>query len=94
MLLTHPGVSMAAVVGVPHASHGEEVKAFVVRVQGTALAEAELIAWCKQNMAAYKYPRTVEFRDSLPMTATGKILKRELTGAAGAENTQPAGARQ
>jgi long-chain acyl-CoA synthetase len=83
VLLTHPEVSLAAVVGVPHHSHGEEVKAFVVRVPGAALTEGELIAWCKQNMAAYKYPRIVEFRDSLPMTATGKILKRELAGPAG-----------
>ncbi len=77
-LLTHPEVGLAAVVGVPHEQHGEEVKAFVVRVPGAALTEAELIAWCRQNMAAYKYPRLVEFRDSLPLTATGKILKREL----------------
>jgi long-chain acyl-CoA synthetase len=78
VLLTHPGVSLAAVVGVPHPSHGEEVKAFVVRTPGATITEAELIAWCKRNMAAYKYPRIVEFRHSLPMTATGKILKREL----------------
>ncbi len=79
VLLTHPEVSLAAVVGVPHDSHGEEVKAFVIRRPGAALTEAELVAWCRQNMAAYKYPRMVEFRDRLPMTATGKILKRELT---------------
>jgi long-chain acyl-CoA synthetase len=85
--------SATAVVGVPHPSHGEEVKAFVVRVSGAGLTEAELIAWCKQNMAAYKYPRIVEFRDSLPMTATGKILKRELARAAGADEARPAGAR-
>jgi long-chain acyl-CoA synthetase len=84
VLLTHPGVSLAAVVGVPHHSHGEEVKAFVVRAPGAALTEEALIAWCQQNMAAYKYPRIVEFRDSLPMTATGKILKRELAAPAGA----------
>src|SRR5262249_3526662 len=93
VLLTHPGVSLVAVVGVPHASHGEEVKAFVVRIPGAPLTEDELIAWCKQNMAAYKYPRIVEFRDTLPMTATGKILKRELARAAGADGIQPAGAR-
>jgi len=78
VLLTHPGVSLAAVVGVPHATHGEEVKAFVVRAPGATLTEAELVAWCKRTMAAYKYPRIVEFTDGLPMTATGKVLKREL----------------
>jgi long-chain acyl-CoA synthetase len=78
VLIAHPEVSLAAVVGVPHASHGEEVKAFVVRVPGATLTEEDLIGWCKQQMAAYKYPRIVEFRENLPMNATGKILKREL----------------
>jgi long-chain acyl-CoA synthetase len=78
VIITHPDVSLAAVVGVPHASHGEEVKAFVIRTPGATLTEAELVAWCKQNMAGYKYPRIVEFRTEFPMTATGKILKREL----------------
>jgi long-chain acyl-CoA synthetase len=84
VLLTHQAVSMAAVVGVPHASHGEEIKAFVVRAPGATVSEADLIAWCKQNMAAYKYPRIIEFRDALPLTATGKILKRELGAPAAA----------
>ncbi|MEU0987871.1 long-chain fatty acid--CoA ligase [Streptomyces sp. NPDC005953] len=79
MLLTHPEVSLVAVAGVPHPSHGEEVKAYVIRAPGATVTEDELIRWCKQNMAAYKYPRIVEFRDTLPMTATGKILKRELS---------------
>jgi long-chain acyl-CoA synthetase len=78
VLLTHPQVSQAAVVGIPHEVYGEEVKAFVVTAAGAALTEAELVAWCRQTMAAYKYPRTVEFRTSFPMTATGKVLKREL----------------
>jgi long-chain acyl-CoA synthetase len=77
-LMTHPAVSLAAVVGVPHDSHGEEVKAFVIRAAGASVSEDELVAWSKEVLAAYKYPRIVEFRDSLPMTATGKILKREL----------------
>jgi long-chain acyl-CoA synthetase len=78
VLMTHPEVSLAAVVGVPHESHGEEVKAFVILTAGAALTEDELIAWGKEQMASYKYPRLVTFVDSLPMTATGKILKREL----------------
>jgi long-chain acyl-CoA synthetase len=78
VLLTHPDVHMVAVVGVPHASHGEEIKAVVVRRVGATLTEEELVSWCKEQVAAYKYPRIVEFRESLPMTATGKILKRSL----------------
>jgi long-chain acyl-CoA synthetase len=78
VLMTHPDVSLAAVVGVPDESHGEEVKAFVILKEGATLTEEELVAWGKEQMAAYKYPRIVAFVESLPMTATGKILKREL----------------
>ena len=78
VLLTHPQVSLAAVIGVPDESHGEEIKAVVIRTDGATVTEDELIAWGKEQMAAYKYPRIVEFVDALPMTATGKILKREL----------------
>ncbi|MGW2344392.1 long-chain-fatty-acid--CoA ligase [Streptomyces sp. NPDC001661] len=78
VLLTHPGVSLAAVVGVPHPVHGEEVKAYVIPRHGTHLTEADLRSWCKNTMAAYKYPRLFEFREELPLTASGKILKREL----------------
>ena len=78
VLLTHDAVSLVAVVGVPHEALGEEVKAFVIKQPGAEVTEDELVAWCKEEMAAYKYPRVVEFRESLPMTATGKILKREL----------------
>jgi long-chain acyl-CoA synthetase len=79
VLMTHPAVSLAAVVGVAHPSHGEEIKAYVIKAPGAELTEDQLVEWAKDAMAAYKYPRIVEFRDSLPMTATGKILKRELT---------------
>ncbi|HEY5986724.1 MAG TPA: long-chain fatty acid--CoA ligase [Streptosporangiaceae bacterium] len=89
VLLTHPEVSLAAVIGVPHHTHGEEVKAYVVRAPGATISETDLIAWSKHNMAAYKYPRIVEFRDTLPMTATGKILKRELARAAAPVGAQP-----
>ena len=78
VMVTHPGVSLAAVLGVPDAENGEEIKAYVIRKPGATVTEAELKAWCKETMAAYKYPRMIEFRTSLPMTATGKILKREL----------------
>ena len=79
VLMTHEAVSLAAVIGVPHESHGEEIKAYVIRTEGATITEDELVAWAKEQMAAYKYPRIVEFVDTLPMTATGKILKRELS---------------
>jgi long-chain acyl-CoA synthetase len=78
VLMMHSSVSLAAVVGVPHDSHGEEVKAYVVLNSGAETTEQELLAWGKEQMAAYKYPRMVEFVTALPMTSTGKILKREL----------------
>jgi long-chain acyl-CoA synthetase len=77
--MTHEAVSLAAVVGVPDESHGEEIKAFVILEEGARITEDELRDWCKEQMANYKYPRIIEFPSSLPMTATGKILKRELT---------------
>ena len=79
VLMTHEAVSMAAVIGVPHESHGEEVKAFVIKNDGAEITEDELVAWCREQMASYKYPRVIEFSENLPMTATGKILKRELS---------------
>ncbi|MEE4492522.1 long-chain-fatty-acid--CoA ligase [Streptomyces sp. BE230] len=80
VLMSHPDVSLASVIGVPDARNGEEVRAFVVLEATALITETELIAWCKEQMAGYKYPRSVVFSSSLPMTATGKILKRELSG--------------
>ena len=77
-LMTHEAVSLCAVIGVPSDEFGEEIKAVIVKKDGKNVTENEIIEFCKANMASYKYPRFVEFRDSLPMTATGKILKREL----------------
>jgi long-chain acyl-CoA synthetase len=78
VLYSHPAVREAAVVGVPDAYRGETVKAVVSLRAGAVADAAELVAFCKARMAAYKYPRIVEFRDELPKTATGKILRREL----------------
>ncbi|MGW6697432.1 long-chain-fatty-acid--CoA ligase [Nocardia sp. NPDC055049] len=78
VIITHPAVSLVAVIGVEHPSLGEEVKAVVLKTVGDPTTEDELIAWGKEQFAAYKYPRIVEFRETLPMTSTGKILKREL----------------
>ncbi len=78
VLYAHPAVLEAAVIGVPHDSHGEEVKAVVAIKVGATLTKDDLIAYCKERLAAYKYPRMVEFVQALPKGPTGKILKREL----------------
>jgi long-chain acyl-CoA synthetase len=78
LLITHEAVSLVAVIGIPHQELGEEIKACIVLKENTAIAEADLIAWIKERVATYKYPRHIEFLASLPMSATGKILKKEL----------------
>ncbi|MEA2393027.1 MAG: long-chain acyl-CoA synthetase [Solirubrobacteraceae bacterium] len=77
-LYAHEAVREAAVVGVPDEYRGETVKAFVSLNPGASVDEATLIAFCKERMAAYKYPREIVFLDELPKTASGKILRREL----------------
>jgi long-chain acyl-CoA synthetase len=81
VLYGHSAVREAAVVGVPDEYRGETVKAYVSRKPGAAVTEEELIEFCKQQMAAYKYPRSIQFLDDLPKTTTGKILRRELRGS-------------
>lgn len=80
LMLNHPAVAQSAAVGVPDENRGESVKLFVVLkpdYEGR-VSEQEIIDWAKENMAAYKYPRHVEFRDSLPATGAGKVLRRLL----------------
>ncbi len=78
VLAEHPSVRESAVVGVPDEKRGETVKAFVSLKAGATATPEELIAHCKERMAAYKYPRSVVLMDELPKTVTGKILRREL----------------
>ncbi|MBI2314098.1 MAG: AMP-binding protein [Betaproteobacteria bacterium] len=78
VLMTHEAVAQVAVIGVPHATHGEEVKAVLVLKPGRTATPESIVTWAKARMAGYKYPRIVEIVEALPMTATGKILKREL----------------
>ncbi|MEU7559482.1 class I adenylate-forming enzyme family protein [Streptomyces eurythermus] len=78
VLYTHPAVREAAVVGVPDGYRGETVKAYISLRPGAEAAPGELAAYCKERLAAYKYPRQVEILPELPKTASGKILRREL----------------
>jgi long-chain acyl-CoA synthetase len=84
---------MAAVVGRPDLVHGEEIVAFVAPAAGAELTAEELIAWAREHIGAYKYPREVHFVDSLPLTTVGKIdrkvLRAQLVEAAGDGRAQP-----
>ena len=78
VIFSHPDVAEVAVIGVPSEKWGETIKALVVTTPGATLTEAELITYCKQKVAGYKAPTSVEFRDSLARTATGKLQKFKL----------------
>ncbi len=78
VLFEHPKVAMAAVIGVPDDRSGETVKAFIQVKAGETLTEEAVLDYCKENMAGYKRPRLVEFRDELPVSAVGKVLRRVL----------------
>jgi long-chain acyl-CoA synthetase len=78
VLLEHPKVLEAVSVGIGDDLRGEVLKAYVVPRQGETLTKADIIAWCRQKLANYKVPRLVEFRESLPKTIVGKVLRRAL----------------
>ncbi|WP_420367518.1 long-chain-fatty-acid--CoA ligase [Curtobacterium sp. L1-20] len=78
VLATHPEVAMAAVFGVPHDLHGQEVEAAVVLTTGATVTAEELVAFVAAEIAAFKYPRVVHLVDALPLGPSGKVLKREL----------------
>jgi acyl-CoA synthetase (AMP-forming)/AMP-acid ligase II len=78
IILTHPQVADVAIIGFPHETWGEAVKAIVVPQQGQDLTEQQLVDWCKEKMGKFKIPKQVVFTDAIPRTPTGKILKRVL----------------
>jgi long-chain acyl-CoA synthetase len=89
VLYQHPAVRESGVVGVPDPYRGETVKAFVSLKAGASVQPDELISFCKERMAAYKYPRQVEIVDEIPKTVTGKVLRRELRDKAMASSPGP-----
>ena len=78
ILFTHPKIALAAVVGVPDSKTGEKVKAFIQLKPGQTADEKEILDFCKKNMAGYKRPRSIEFRDEVPVSPVGKVLRRVL----------------
>jgi long-chain acyl-CoA synthetase len=89
VIALHPAVVECAAIGVPDAKSGEAVKVFVVR-RDPALTEAQLMEYCRQELTGYKKPRSIEFRDELPKSNVGKILRRELRDAEAAVRQQSA----
>ena len=88
-IASHPAVSEVAVAGIPDKLRGEAVKAWVVLQEGQVVSGAKIRAYCRERLAAYKVPKHVEFRDSLPKTMVGKVLRRELVREHIAEHDSP-----
>ena len=78
VLYQHPKIQDAATIGIPDEYRGETVKCFIVLNQGETLTEEELMIFCKDKLAAYKRPKLIEFRDELPKSVLGKIIRKEL----------------
>lgn len=87
-LLTHTAVATVGVVGKPDPLRTEIVKAYVVLKHGAQVSASELQDWVKERLASYSYPREIEFLEALPMTVTGKVIRRELKARAIAEDMQ------
>jgi long-chain acyl-CoA synthetase len=81
ILYTHPKVELCAVIGVANKHGGETVKAVIKLKEGQTATREEVMAFCKENMAGYKRPRIIEFKDDLPISNIGKVLRRELRDA-------------
>lgn len=77
-LTTHPKILEAFTIGVPEEYRGETVKSFVFEMPGETLSIAEIDEWCRERLSAYKVPRQIAFIDTLPKSAVGKILRKEL----------------
>lgn len=78
MISAHPAVAEASVAGIPDAKQGESVKAWVVLKTGKSATAEEIQAWCREKLVAYKVPKSIEFRNELPKTMIGKVLRRIL----------------
>ena len=78
VLLNHPKVQEAAVVGIPDPSRGQALRAIVVLKHGETATHQEILSFCKERLASFKIPRQLEFKDSLPKSSSGKIAKRQL----------------
>ncbi len=79
VLQDHPAVVGACVVGVPYSKVGERIKALVVLKEGVrGMSSSELMRWCRERLAPYKVPQYIEFRDMLPKSKVGKLLRREV----------------
>jgi acyl-CoA synthetase (AMP-forming)/AMP-acid ligase II len=78
VLMTHPAVADVAVIGVPHEKWGETPKAMIVRSPGAEVGEEELVAYCRERLARYKCPTSVDWVEALPRNPSGKVLKKDL----------------